>query len=295
MTIITKAITEKKADEKEQPVFVEENAVENGKRDAEAQDLKSVKGPYFVSRKSIYRIHVTSTFLLFLVALMIFIIGVIGGLYLYRQYAQTQMHRFRTGWYSIPYDNTDKLPYTRDAVHQSFIANSDLILKSLTKATEQEAVDIEKNNEIKIDVPDFRGGRQGRFIHDFNVSKTGIIDIDGQCCFVMPLNRQTVLPPRNMYDLLRKMYNGYYEVNTEIVRQTMKVVTPPITDLSVLGTYIARECQDLPTYMLTEVNSNVVKRSISSGVFGQFAGKNIIEFDILNLDDVDIYKKSSQD
>ena len=52
------------------------------------------------------------------------------------------------------------------------------------------------------------------------------------------------------------MLSGYYEVNTEIVRETMKVVTPPITDLSVIGTYIARECQDLPTYMLTKVNSN---------------------------------------
>lgn len=36
----------------------------------------------------------------------------------------------------------------------------------------------------------------------------------------------------------------------------MKVITPPITDLSVVGTYIARECQDFPTYMLTKVTSN---------------------------------------
>ncbi|CAL7951382.1 unnamed protein product [Xylocopa violacea] len=247
--------------------------------------------------------------------MMILVIGVIGGLYIYRQYARTQMHRLRTGWYSISYDNSNKVPYAKDAVHEGMIADSDLILKSLTRASEQETMNIGKNvgNDIKnffkerfeidleneqyekIDVPDFRGGRQGRFIHDFNINKTGIIDIDGQCCFVMPLNRQTVLPPRNMYDLLKKMYNGYYEVDTEIVRETMKVVTPPITDLSVVGTYIARECQDLPTYLLTKVNSNVVKRSISSGVFGQFAGKNIIEFDILNLEDVDAYnKKSSQ-
>ncbi|XP_068979421.1 uncharacterized protein [Bombus flavifrons] len=333
MTIITKAITEKK----EQPLFIAENSAENGKRDAEAQCLKSdVGGHYFVSRRSIYRIHVTATFLLFLVALMILIIGVIGGLYIYRQYARTQMHRFKTGWYSIPYDKSSKTPYTKDAVHEGLVADSNLIIQGLRRATEQEAMDIMKNidsgliikglrrttdqeaadiaknvdniksffkerfeidleNEHyeKIDVPDFRGGRQGRFVHDFNINKTGIIDIDGQCCFVMPLDRQAVLPPRNMYDLLRKMYNGYYEVDTEIVRKTMKVVTPPISDLSVVGTYIARECQDLPTYMLTKVNSNVVKRSISNGVFGQFAGKNIIEFDILNLEDINAYNKKS--
>lgn len=43
-------------------------------------------------------------------------------------------------------------------------------------------------------------------------------------------------------------------MDTAIVRETMKVVTPPITDLSVVGTYIARECQDLPTYMLKKVD-----------------------------------------
>lgn len=306
MTVITKAITEKKASDKmEQPLFVEENAAENSKADPEAARPKTdLGGHYFVSRRSIHRIHVTATFLLFLVALMILIIGVIGGLYIYKQYARTQMHRFRTGWYSIPYDSSNKASYGRDGVHQGLLADSDLF-KSLTRDAEQEALDIarhidhdignffkerfeidlENEHYEKIDVPDFRGGRQGRFIHDFNINKTGIIDIDGQCCFVMPLNRQRVLPPRNMYDLLRKMYNGYYEVDTAIVRETMKVVTPPITDLSVVGTYIARECQDLPTYMLKKVDSSVVKRSASSGVFGQFAGNSIMEVDIVNLED----------
>lgn len=183
---------------------------------------------------------------------MILIIGVIGGLYIYIQYARAQIHRFRTGWYSIPYD---KAPYGGDTMHQAIIADSNLF-KSLARASEQEAMDLERNvdNNIKsflkerfeidlenehyekIDVPDFRGGRQGRFIHDFNIvsyrvviflkritffchvvffflfffpqNKTGIIDIDGRCCFVMPLNRQRVLPPHNLYDLLRKMFNG---------------------------------------------------------------------------------------
>jgi len=49
---------------------------------------------------------------------------------------------------------------------------------------------------------------------------------------------------------------GYYEVDTAIVRETMKVIVPPITDMSIVGKYIARECQDLPTYMLKKVNSS---------------------------------------
>ena len=300
MTIITKAIGEKKTDKMEQPLFVEVNSMEDEKADPEAQCQKGDVGNHYVVRSICVR--VTATFLLLLVAIIILIIGIIGGVYIYRQYARTQMHRFRTGWYSIPYDSSNKIPYGKDAVNRAMLGDPELF-KNLARATEQEAlyaekgvgnepiqgtffkerfeIDLENEHYEKIDVPDFRGGRQGRFIHDFNINKTGIIDIDGQCCFVMPLNRQRVLPPHNMYDLLRKMYNGYYEVDTEIVRETMKVVLPPITDLSVVGTYIAHECQDLPTYMLTKVNSHVSKRSISSGVFGQFAGKNIIEFDIL--------------
>ncbi|XP_014611198.1 PREDICTED: integral membrane protein 2A [Polistes canadensis] len=302
MTIITKAISEKKAsDKKEQPLFVEETAADSSKTDLEAQTQKpNVGRHYFVARRNIHRIHVTATFSLFLIALMILIIGVIGGLYIYIQYARAQIHRFRTGWYSIPYDKT---PYSGDSMHQAIIADSNLF-KNFARGPEPEEMDLENNvdnnksfikerfeidleNEHyeKIDVPDFRGGRQGRFIHDFNINKTGIIDIDGQCCFVMPLNRQRVLPPHNLYDLLRKMFNGYYEVDTDIVRETMKVVIPPITDMSTVGTYIARECQDLPTYMLRKVNPTVVKRSASSGIFAQFAGKDIVEIDILNLNE----------
>lgn len=311
MTVITKAITEKKADKKDQP-FIEESEAGGSKRkreDVEGQRLKcDVRSHYYVSRKNIYRIHVTATYLLFLVALMILIVGVLGGLYIYKQYARSQMHRLRTGWYSISYDSSNKSPYTMP--ESDFILHnmsSDLpeqktleakkIRKSLESfLKERFEFDLENEQYEKIDVPDFRRGRRGRFVHDFRVNKTGIIDIDGQCCFVMPLNRRTILPPRNMYDLLQKMQDRYYEVETEVVRETMKVVTPPLTDLSVVGTYIARECQDLPTYLLTKINgssTNVVKRSISNGVFGQFAGKYITEFNILNLDDVAEYNKKS--
>lgn len=132
----------------------------------------------------------TATFLLFLVALMIMIVGVIGGLFIYKQYARAQMHRFRTGWYSIPYDSSNKASYGNNGVHQGLLADSDLFAKSLTRAMEQDtldAADRQMNHDIsnffkekfeidleyesyeKIDVPDFRGGRRGRFIHDFNI------------------------------------------------------------------------------------------------------------------------------
>lgn len=119
---------------------------------------------------------------------------------------------------------------------------------------EQFELDLNENYE-RIDVPDFKDGRRGRFIHDFNSNITGIIDMDDRRCFVMPLNRRAVLPPRSLFDLIHKIWEGYYKVNTEVVRETMKVVTPPITDMQSVGTYIARECKNLPIYKLEKYES----------------------------------------
>ncbi|XP_015607752.1 uncharacterized protein LOC107273760 [Cephus cinctus] len=319
MTIITKALSEKRAAKKmEQPLVVEENPTEDAKVDPEAQVPKGdLAGHYLILRSRGHHPNAITTISLFFTALLVMSIGIIGGVYIYRQYGRPQMHRFRTGWYSIPYDGLNKAYSMPDGSHKSqglqgLVADSDLF-KGLNRVMEDEArvaeeavnqfdrsfkerfeIDLENEHYEKIDVPDFHGGRQGRFIHDFSINKTGIIDIDGHCCFVMPLNRRRVLPPRNMYDLLNKMYNGYYEVDTEVVRETMKVVLPPIKDLHSVGTYIAHECQDLPTYMLEKVNSNVNKRSASEGMFGQFAGRNILELNILNLEDVHGYTAAAE-
>lgn len=294
----------------EQPLFVEQNATDDTKTDAEAQVPKSdAVGRYLLtfSRKNVRYIHVTATFSLFLIGFMVLMTGIVGGVCIYKQFAKSQMHRIRTGWYSIPYDSSNKAPCNNGGVHQGSLTDPG-VFKSLTRVSDQDEdrksnvfkerfkLDLENGHYEDIDVPDFRG-RQGRFIHDFNINKTGIIDTVRQCCFVMPLNRQCVLPPRNMYDLLRKMYSGYYDVDTKVVKETMKVVKPPITDLSLVGTYIARECQDFPKYMLMKVNTsstNVFKRSVSNGVFGVFAGKNIIELNILNIDEIEEYNKSSK-
>ncbi|XP_031778592.1 integral membrane protein 2C [Nasonia vitripennis] len=294
MTVITKAIGEKKvkaADKLEQPLVVGlEVPTDEAQVDPESQHPKNdyvVRKRYLILSSNALRPSAMTTLCLFMTAIIVMSIGIIGGLCIYKLYARDQMHRFRTAWYSIPYDASNKAQYSMD---EQLAMEFEKAIRPKNFFSEQFEIDVD-NQIQKIDVPDFRGGRQGRFIHDFNINKTGIIDIDGHSCFVMPLNRQRVLPPRNMYDLLKKMYNGYYEVDTEIVRETMKVLVPPIDDLSVIGTYIARECQSMPTYLLQPVNDNVYKRSTSSGIYGQFAGKNIIEFDIINLDSVITKKK----
>ncbi|XP_057327877.1 integral membrane protein 2C [Microplitis mediator] len=325
MTVITKAIGEKKpADKMEQPLHNPQGDVESQRSQQQQQQRDNMgrHSHYFILRRANFASKSMTLYCLLFTALLGMSIGVLGGICIYRRYAREQMHRFRTGWYSIPYERMDnKLPFVSDELSAGVPSDSDLF-KSLARDTEQEALvldrsaqntirnffqdsskdffqecfemDLENGHYEGIEVPDFRDGRQGRFIHDFNINLTGIIDLDGHSCFVMALDRDKVLPPKNMYDLLNKMYNGYYEVNTKVVRETMRAVFPAICDRSTVGTYIARECKQMPIYTLEKVNNTgIVKRSIDGVIFGHFAGTNIIEYDISNM--AEVQEKSRKD
>ena len=142
---------------------------------------------------------------------------------------------------------------------------------------------------------------------------TGIVDVDSNRCFVLPLNRSKVLPPHSLFDLVTKMRNGYYDIDTELVRDVYRVITPAITNFRTLGYYIGRECAKFKTYRLERITSPgqfhilhiricyltithiilcfiVYKRSAdemkNSLVFHEFAGVKINEIEILNLADI---------
>lgn len=147
------------------------------------------------------------------------------------------------------------------------------------------------------------------------------MDPEGKRCYIMPLNRSTVLPPRSLLDLIDKMSNGYYDVDMSVARQTMVVQMPRITDFTNISVYIALECQKYPVYRLkkwTEVNRSkiyflfhyfdfnlfiinydtfsVFKRSVNDEkmqVFTQFAGKGFQELDIMNIDEVLKYEQEN--
>jgi len=238
------------------------------------------------------RVSAATTTCLFLTALLVLSIGVIGGVYLYRQFARSQMHRFR-GWCSVPYEGRLDPP---SVMNLQGLDNNDLNSAESLSSADREwqpayfkegfEIDLEFEKYEKVHIPDFRGGKKGRFIHDFSSNKTGIVDIDGQRCFVMPLNRNLVLPPRTLHDLIQKMWNGYYAVDTSVVRETMQVVQPPVADRSEVGPYIENECAGMPIYRLEKVQrASVFKRSADNAVevipFVEFAGKGIIEIEIV--------------
>lgn len=307
MTILTKPFSEKK-DKLVVPLVEDDSSFVAPSPDVEAQNIhrRIIIFPAHARRVS------SSTILcLLIIALTGVSVGIIGGKILYNKYLSatrtipmlTDYERSQ-GWVRIPlnpddtdYDATEddlSMKMLNDQDFQKWNDNEDW-KKLLTKNFFQENFEIDAENSYeKIDVPDFRNGRNGRFIHDFNTNYTGIIDVTGSRCFVMPLNRVNTLPPSSLFDLLHKMWDGYYRVNTDVVRQTMRVVTPPISDTTEIGQYIASECQDMPIYKLEKYVGGVVKRSAdpnSQMKFGQFAGQGILELDIINMDALLKYEK----
>lgn len=128
----------------------------------------------------------------------------------------------------------------------------------------REEFDLDMDENVsKISVPDFRDGRVGRFLHDFKNNQTAIIDESSKRCFVMPLDRDAVLPPQSLADLIQKMYQGYYDINTTAIRKNMRVVLPALDDLTDVSPKVQSACDDMDIYRL-EKSTNGGKALISN-------------------------------
>lgn len=307
MTILTKPFSEKK-DKLVVPLVDDDPALTKGAPDVEAQ---TVHRRIIIFPAHARRVSSSTILCLLIIALAGVSVGIIGGKILYNEYLSVtrrmpiqDAYEKSQGWVRIPipqgdddYDVTEEDDLSMKVLNDQDLKwnDNDEWKRILNRDFFQENFEIDAANKYeKIDVPDFRNGRNGRFIHDFNTNYTGIIDVTGGRCFVMPLNRDNVLPPSSLFDLVHKMWDGYYKVDTEVVRETMKVVTPPLNDTSEIGQYIASECEKMPIYKLEKYVGGLVKRSAqlsSEAKFGQFAGKGILEVDIVNMDSLLDYEK----
>uniref|UniRef100_U5EU92 Integral membrane protein 2 n=1 Tax=Corethrella appendiculata TaxID=1370023 RepID=U5EU92_9DIPT len=325
MTILTKAFGDVKKSDKI-PVLplinseITPTAPPEPATSSNAGDPESAHNNIVLVRRA-RRMSSALTLILFLIALLVTCLGVIGGILFYRQYAYERMQRMRFHC-KIPYDS--KNVNSNDVYFMNaFLRDNDLMQTMLDRvnnvnddlfkpinefekeiskdflineklALSQEKIDptnfFKEEFELdlsddeayeKIDVPEFRDGRSGRFLHDFNKNQSVIIDKDSKRCFVMPLDQENVLKPKSLADLITKMWNGYYTINTDVVRKNMRVVTPAVEDFSDISPIISNECSDMKTYKLEKYVSGVFKRSINKvNKFAVFVGNGIIEYDI---------------
>jgi len=329
MTIVTKPLTsEKKAAEKDKtavPLVPEAQRNDGDLEKGESVAVKSGKLEGGLSERYHYilrhgrtnRVSSATTLCLLITALLVMTVGLFGGLYIYKQMSRARLHKFR-GWCNVPYYNSES-PYHSSRIGQpngngeldepllsipqlengkkidndglSYWVGSDGPDPQATSYFREELeLDLDDQKYAKVEVPDFKNGRMGRFIHEFDSNKTAIVDQTAKRCFIMPLDRDRVLPPKSMYDMMEKMWQGYYSVNTNRVRETMRVVLPPLDDLSDLGDYIQQECEDKTTYRLEKTTNRIFKRSVdkpASLPFTEFTGLATMEYDIVNLNELD--------
>ncbi|XP_058451842.1 uncharacterized protein LOC131430700 [Malaya genurostris] len=291
-----------------------------------SRDDESVASSIILIRRA-RRLSSATTYILFLIALLVTSLGIIAGVFYYRQYALSRGHMRFHGFCQIPYDSSnindnnmvymnsmlrddtdDGMNRLNSALHR-FGRIEDMFkpfqneMNEVETRLEEAEKDIsdqffkeefelglsDDENYSKIDVPVFRGQRQGRFLHDFRFNQSGIIDKDSGRCFLMPLDRDTVLPPKSLRDLIEKMWNGYYNINTNTVRKNMRVITPELKDLSDVSPRITKECEDMKIYRLEKLVSGVFKRSADlheHAKFAEFGGNYISVIDIQNMEDV---------
>lgn len=281
-----------------------------------ARDDESAASSIILIRRA-RRFSSATTYILFLIALLVTSLGIIAGVFYYRQYAHSRNHLRFHGFCQIPYDssnmNDNQMYYMNSMLRDDTGELNSQIQRLLNpyqndlteienrmEETEKEVSDqffkeefelglSDEENYSKINVPVFRGQRQGRFLHDFKYNQSGIIDKDNGRCFLMPLDRDTVLPPKSLRDLIEKMWNGYYNINTSTVRKNMRVITPELKDLSDVSPRITNECEEMKIYRLEKLVSGVFKRSADlhqHAKYAEFGGNHITEIDIQNLEDI---------
>merc|ERR1712141_319987 len=116
---------------------------------------------------------------------------------------------------------------------------------------------------------------RGKYIHDFKMNKTLIVDDENDRCFIMEMGS--------------RLENGIYQLNLNEVRHDTRVVFPPLDNVSwtKYGVPIANNCQKRTSYLLEEVEKILEKRSAEvrqpEHQFIEFGGDSFITYNIVNL------------
>nr|ACO11058.1 Integral membrane protein 2B [Caligus rogercresseyi] len=244
---------------------------------------------------------ISQTFLL-LIGIVAMTVGFMGATHLYKQLEYQSSFR---GVCRIPYQkllDTSSAMVTGDFKNHE---NHDKVYSSMNPWVQRSSVaekimvgdsveldyelDIENNAYESLEIPEIS---RGRYLHDFKMNKTAIIDPKASRCFVMPLNREEIEPPRSLVDIIKKMRDGTYKLDFRKIRKDTRVVLPALTDLTDYGFFIEKSCYDKKTYRLEEatgtrfIRSAEEKHEIFVEPFIELAGKTVLTYNIINLNDI---------
>jgi len=143
-------------------------------------------------------------------------------------------------------------------------------------------LDLNKNEFESFELPEIF---LGRYMHDFKVNHTVIIDTLGKKCFLMNLDRTLIPAPKNVFEILLKMREGDFDVDYEEIRKTYRVAGPALEHFSPShGSFIPEACGDKPTFRIEE--ALIVKRSAESKStkYGEYVGNKLIKYTIQGVE-----------
>ncbi|KAK0404143.1 hypothetical protein QR680_017308 [Steinernema hermaphroditum] len=99
-------------------------------------------------------------------------------------------------------------------------------------------------------------GRQERLTQRLEIDPeeniTAIVDLLGKRCFIKPLDRNLVAPPKSFIDLVEKLERGYYEQNPRVIHETYRVGAHLNMDelLGLESPMVARQCLSYDVFAL---------------------------------------------
>jgi len=308
MTIITKPISEKEA--KDEKDFLNDfegplNVTVSVPQDAPTPNLEEDRDE---TDTASVRIHNRMGGFRFIFVVIIVVTALASGFCFFR--AMNVAH-YRRGLCSLPFD----LRFFDDTTLISGkFTNYKQKYPSSAKMPESEITEVKETLEEKlVQEPDGRIGLEyeidlemetfemtqmpqlsrGKYLHDFKMNKTLIIDTDNNRCFIMTLNRDEVKPPKDFMDFITRLNNGVYQLDLDEVRHDTRVVTPALgrVDWKEYGVHIANNCRGRTSYLLEELGPHFpVKRSAEEDnlnyQFIEFGGKGFIKYNIVNMKDL---------
>jgi len=113
-------------------------------------------------------------------------------------------------------------------------------------------IDIGEERE-ELEMPELS---RGKYLHDFKMNKTAIIDHGKKRCFVFDLNRKHIASPRSLFDLLHGMIKGTFGINFQQIREDMELKFPAVNNFDEYGAVIKNVCDGMVTYRLVPASPN---------------------------------------
>ncbi|KAK7469841.1 hypothetical protein BaRGS_00036170 [Batillaria attramentaria] len=253
MTIYTKPTGEKKSekapDASKEPL--------TGKDDADCEEgaPKVVRVTYSPRHRRTW-----VNLCLILTALLVLGTGIIAAIFLYR-HLSSKVIRGRCGVEF--YDEIYQRERDQNPADPQMLSDEQHTVDTEYLEEDVEVSEVELYERFT--VPKFDEVEETVVWHDFDKNLTAIVDPTHHTCYVMPLNRTRIAPPHDLIDLIMKLKTRYYMPKASVVREEYRVVLPPLSDLTVLGSYIMRECYFYYTFRLEKYVSGVYKRSVDQG------------------------------